>query len=145
VRDCVFLAPALNSASQLKLAEIKEKMGRLERGLAVEVANAKKQQRLQSNRGNTSREKGTKETDAQYFSKVGIDLPGELSPEQSDDEGTVDVPEDEKDLESTPLVVLDAAYEDEEDDANDDVLDLGVKMGKMRCVYHCLRDRSLLF
>src|ERR1700753_1973561 len=37
-RDCVFLAPALDPASQLKLAEIKEKMGTLERTLEEDVA-----------------------------------------------------------------------------------------------------------
>jgi len=134
VRDCVFLAPALNSASQLKLAEIKEKMGRLERGLAAEVASAKKEARLPSNRGEASHEKANREMDAQYIAKVGIDLPGELSPEQSDDDGNVDVLEDEKGLEPTPLAVLDAAYEDEEEHANDEMLDLGVKMGKLRYV-----------
>ena len=134
MRDCVFLAPALNSASQLKLAEIKEKMGRLERGLAAEVASAKKEARLPSNRGEASHEKANREMDAQYIAKVGIDLPGELSPEQSDDDGNVDVLEDEKGLEPTPLAVLDAAYEDEEEHANDEMLDLGVKMGKLRYV-----------
>jgi Fungal Zn(2)-Cys(6) binuclear cluster domain len=132
VRDCVFLAPALNSASQLKLVEIKEKMGRLERGLAAEVANAKEKQRLQSNRGEASGENENPEPDAQHNGKVGIDLPGELSPEQSDDDGNFDALEDEKGLEPTPLAVLDAAYEDEEEDADDDMLDLGVKMGKLR-------------
>lgn len=38
-------------------------------------------------------------------------------------------PEDEKDLEPTPLAVVDAAYDD---DADNDLLDLGIKMGKLR-------------
>lgn len=37
-RDCVFLAPALDSASQLKLTEVKEKMGMLEVSLEQEIA-----------------------------------------------------------------------------------------------------------
>ena len=45
---------------------------------------------------------------------------------EEDDEG----PEDEKDLEPTPLAVHDAAYY--EDGVDDDVLDLGVLVGKMR-------------
>ena len=38
-------------------------------------------------------------------------------------------PDDEKDLEPTPLSVIDAAYDD---DADGDLMDLGVQMGKMR-------------
>ena len=38
VRDCVYLAPALDPAAQMKLAEIKEKMGSLERTLEEDVA-----------------------------------------------------------------------------------------------------------
>ena len=41
-RDCVFLAPALDSASQLRLTEIKEKMGSLERVLERDVAMNRK-------------------------------------------------------------------------------------------------------
>jgi len=99
-RDCVFLAPALDSASQLKLTEIKEKMGSLERVLEQDVA----------------RKAGPRR---------GM-LPG------SGDQDEVDLamePEDEKDLEPTPLAVVDAAYDD---DADNDLLDLGIKMGKLR-------------
>lgn len=39
-RDCVFLAPALDQASQLKLTEIKEKVGSLERLLERDVAKS---------------------------------------------------------------------------------------------------------
>ncbi|MCJ1439108.1 hypothetical protein MMC27_008499 [Xylographa pallens] len=38
-------------------------------------------------------------------------------------------PEDEKELEPSPLAVLDAAYDE---DADDDLMDLGVQMGKLR-------------
>lgn len=39
------------------------------------------------------------------------------------------IPEDERDLEGSPLAVGDAAYDD---DADDDLMDLGVRMGKIR-------------
>jgi len=45
----------------------------------------------------------------------------------SDGEGTG--PEDEKDLEPTPLAFEDAAYYE---DADDDLMDLGVQVGRMR-------------
>ncbi|KAF2433726.1 hypothetical protein EJ08DRAFT_38324 [Tothia fuscella] len=105
VRDCVFLAPALDPASQLKLAEIKEKMGSLERTLEDDVAR----------RGRSS----------SIASIGGLQMSG-LS-ESSDDEPAG--PEDEKDLEPTPLAFTDAAYYE---DADDDLLDLGVQIGKMR-------------
>jgi hypothetical protein len=108
VRDCVFLAPALDAASQLKLNEIKEKMGSLERNLEEEVARAKKATAASHRR-----------------SQDLIDVKRDSS-EGDDDEA----PEDERDLEPTPLAVHDAAYYD--DAVDDDVLDLGVLVGKMR-------------
>jgi hypothetical protein len=105
VRDCVFLAPALDPEAQQKLAEIKEKMGTLERTLEDDVARR--------GRANSSASTG------------GMELPGFT--ESSDDEPTG--PEDEKDLEPTPLAFTDAAYYE---DADDDLLDLGVQIGKMR-------------
>lgn len=55
-----------------------------------------------------------------------MDLPGENeSSTDSEDAG----PDDEKNLEPTPLAVLDAAFED---DTNDDIIDLGIRMGKLR-------------
>lgn len=113
-RDCLFLAPALDSVSQQRLNEIKEKMGSLERVLEQDVA----------------RQHGKPSSSAASRSerRTSADLPGgETS--SSDNEGAV--PEDEKGLEVTPLAVIDAAYED---DANDDILDLGVRVGKMRHV-----------
>jgi hypothetical protein len=58
--------------------------------------------------------------------RISGELPGQNS---SDSENEPPVPDDEKDLEPTPLAVVDAAYED---DANDDMLDLGIRVGKMR-------------
>jgi hypothetical protein len=99
----VFLAPALDTASQHKITEIKEKMGFLDRVLEQEVAKKK----------------------AKENNKAGL-LPGQ---EESDEEQDLPIPDDEKDLEPTPLAVMDAAYED---DADDDLLDLGIKLGKLR-------------
>jgi hypothetical protein len=100
----VFLAPALDQASQLKLTEIKEKVGSLERLLERDVAkNAAAQAQVPSNQDRAL-------------------------PDDADD----DLPanEDEKDLEPTPLAVVDAAYG--EDGEDDELLDLGIQMGKMR-------------
>ena len=59
---------------------------------------------------------------------VGEELDDDDEEEEADKAGILE-PDDEKDLEPTPLGVADAAYDD---DADDDVLDLGIKMGKMR-------------
>jgi hypothetical protein len=58
--------------------------------------------------------------------RSSADLPGG---ETSSSDNEAGVPDDEKGLEPTPLAVIDASYED---DTNDDVLDLGIKIGKMR-------------
>ena len=93
-RDCVFLAPALDSASQSKLTEIKDKVGSLERSLEEQVA-----------------------------------LKGATSIKQEEEDETLEVPEDERDLEPTPLAVSDAIYEG---DGDDEFFDLGIQFGKMR-------------
>lgn len=106
-RECTFLAPALDSVSQQKLNEIKEKMGSLERVLEQDVAKRSHGVRVRKEH------------------KTSIDLPGEGADSGSDTPPA----EYEKEMEQTPLAVVDASYED---DANDDVLDLGVRVGKMR-------------
>lgn len=97
-RDCLYLGPKLDEASQLRLTEIKEKVGSLERQLERDVAKS-------GSRGF-------------YQQRILAD----------DVEGEFD---EERDLEITPMVALDLTYED---DANgmDDVMDLGVQVGKMR-------------
>jgi hypothetical protein len=98
--------------SQQKLTEIKEKMGSLERVLEQDVAKRKElpvRKRSPQNR-------------------PSADLPGE-NDSSTDNENAG--PEDEKDLEPTPLAVYDAAFED---DTNDDIIDLGIRMGKLRYV-----------
>ena len=103
-RDCLFLAPALDSAAQLKLTEIKEKMGSLERVLEQDVAK----------KGNRS----------------GARRDGHLSlRDAEDDVDFAPEPEDERDLVPTPMATSDAAYGD---DADDDLADLGFRMGKLR-------------
>ena len=96
----------------MKLTEIKEKMGTLERVLEQDVAKKKE---LPVRKRTRSR-------------KPSVDLPGE-NDSNSDNEDAG--PEDEKDLEPTPLAVVDAAFED---DTNDDIIDLGIRMGKLRYV-----------
>jgi hypothetical protein len=103
-RDCVFLAPALDQASQLKLTEIKEKVGSLERLLERDVANPTKE--------------------------IGVSSPGQERALPGEEDDNLPGNEDERDLEPTPLAVVDAAYGDEGED--DDLLDLGIQMGKMR-------------
>jgi hypothetical protein len=88
------------------LNEIKEKMGTLERTLEEDVA---RQVRARA-AGHSSQDTIT------------------IKQESSEDED--DIPEDEKDLDPTPLAIHDAAYYD--DAVDDDVLDLGVLIGKLR-------------
>jgi hypothetical protein len=87
-------------------------MGSLERVLEQDVA--RREAKSTSSIGDRSQR------------RTSADLPGG---EESSSDNEAAVPEDEKGLEPTPLAVIDGAYED---DANDDVLDLGIKVGKMR-------------
>ena len=106
--DCVFLAPALDQASQLKLTEIKEKVGSLERLLERDVAKSS----------------------AGGLGGVGSPPPSQDRALPDDAEDDLPANEDEKDLEPTPLATVDAAYGDDGDD--DDLLDLGIQLGRMR-------------
>ena len=99
-RDCLFLAPSLDSASQLKLTEIKEKMGSLERVLEQDVAKKSSRKRVSS-----------------------------LADAEGEDVDFAPEPEDERYLEPSALTVQDAVYDE---DADDDLADLGFQMGKMR-------------
>ncbi|KAI5361327.1 hypothetical protein Slin15195_G124390 [Septoria linicola] len=107
-RDCLYLAPAMDPQAQQKLAEIKEKMGMLEKNLEREVAS-------QSQKGHLGGGKVTKLTAE------------EAKAQEQDDEDEVN--EDEDNLEPTPLATQDNVYEDNNDD---ELMDLGVQMGKMR-------------
>jgi hypothetical protein len=88
-------------------------MGRLERSLEDDVAR-----KMEAN-----------ETDTPSFSRLG-ELPGqEQSSDQEDDEEI-------KGLRPTHLVTEDAAYYEPDDvvndDFNDDIVDLGFRMGRIR-------------
>lgn len=107
-RDCIFLAPSLDQASQLKLTEIKEKVGSLERLLERDVAKSA----------------------ATASSNISSPLPSLDRALPDDSEDDLSPNEDEKDLEPTPLATDDAAYGDDGED--DDLLDLGIQLGKMR-------------
>lgn len=108
-RDCVYLAPA-DPKSQAKLADIKEKMGALEKNLEREIVGRGAKAHLGGARITTH----NPEDDHTH---VG-------SNDASDEAG-----EDEDQLEPTPLAALDNTYED---DGDDELMDLGVQMGKMR-------------
>ncbi|KAI9745166.1 MAG: hypothetical protein M1818_001444 [Claussenomyces sp. TS43310] len=102
-RECTFLAKDMDPVSQLKLTEIKEKVGSLERLLAKDAVHSIS---ASSSHGESA-----------------------LSDDNEDDEPLG--ADDEKDLEPTPLAVSDAAY-DESAEADDDLLDLGIRIGRMR-------------
>ncbi|KAI1432387.1 hypothetical protein GGR50DRAFT_697083 [Xylaria sp. CBS 124048] len=99
-RDCLYIGPRLDEASQLRLAEIKEKQGTLERQLERDVAKS-------------TTSKST--------------LQQRILADEVEDEY-----DDGRDLEATPLVALDLTYEDDADSGADDMIDLGIQIGKMR-------------
>lgn len=108
--SCLYLAPALDAHSQQKLADIKEKMGALEKNLEREVASRTTKQHI----GGTN---------------VTRLAPGDRDEDVDYDDDEDDLAEDEEVLEPTPLVGIDSVYAD---DGDDELMDLGVQMGKMR-------------
>lgn len=98
-RDCLYLGPKLDEASQLRLTEIKEKVGSLERQLERDVAKS--------------------------GSRAGFCQQRILADDVEEEF------DEERDLEITPMVALDLTYEDDAD-GTDDIMDLGVQVGKMR-------------
>lgn len=110
-RHCVFISTSLDPAGQAKLAEVKEKMGELERALEENVAR----------RGSNSN--GTVTVSRGILTSPS--LPGQ--------EGHVSDQEDDEDvrgLEVSDMVTEDAAYFD--DEGNDEMVDLGISLGKLR-------------
>ncbi|WYZ34476.1 hypothetical protein EsH8_I_000752 [Colletotrichum jinshuiense] len=97
-RDCVYLSPKLDEASQLRLTEIKEKVGSLERQLERDVAKPSTRAAMQ-----------------QAILADGVE----------------DEYPEERDLEPTDMTALDVTYE-EDADGTDDLIDLGVQVGRMR-------------
>lgn len=84
----------------MRLAEIKEKQGTLERQLERDVAKS------------TAFKSTLQQRTIADEVEDGCD--------------------DERDLEATPLVALDLTYEDDADSGADDIIDLGIQIGKMR-------------
>jgi hypothetical protein len=101
------LAPALDPVGQAKLAEVKEKMGMLERTLEEDVARRRPSK------------------SPAVPSLYSPPLPGQ-DEQHSDQEEA----EDEKGLEMVTTAIEDANYY--EDDGNDEIVDLGIQMGKLR-------------
>lgn len=104
-RDCLYLGPKLDEASQLRLTEIKEKVGSLERQLERDVAKSGVGSLGAGGRGLCQQR------------TLADDVEGEF--------------DEERDLEITPMVALDLIYADDAD-GMDDIMDLGVQVGKMR-------------
>ena len=106
-RECVYLGPNLDEASQQRLTEIKEKVGSLERQLERDVAKG-----ATARRGSPGRD-----DDQQRF----------VADDVEDNRG------DERELQITPMVALDLTYDDYSDgNGADDLIDLGIRVGKMR-------------
>lgn len=105
-RDCVFLAPARDPAAKGKLNQFKESIETLEKELEA-VVDGETTSRWSITSRDTRR-------------------PGVPQAQMCDDPS---IPEDERHLEPTPLAVRDVAYDDDGDDILDDV---GVKLGRMR-------------
>ena len=106
-RECVFIGPTIDAASKSRLTAIKERVGTLERMLELDLV-----------RGAAT----TPTDDLPQGAALASDPNGIESARASQ-------PDDEKDLEPTPWALSDAAYED---DADDDLCDLGVRVGKMQ-------------
>ncbi|KAH7376038.1 fungal-specific transcription factor domain-containing protein [Plectosphaerella cucumerina] len=102
-RECLYLGPALDQASQVRLTEMKEKVGSLERQLERDVARSGKAQKTPAARRD-----------------------GGILADDVEDEFA-----EERDLEPTELTALDITYEDDAD-GTDDIIDLGVQVGRMR-------------
>lgn len=111
-RDCLYLGPQLDEASQLRLTEIKEKVGSLERQLERDVAKS-------GGAGGGAAAGAARHGGGGFFPQriLADDVEGEF--------------DEERDLEITPMVALDLTYEDDAD-GPDDIMDLGVQVGKMR-------------
>lgn len=104
-RDCLYLGPKLDEASQLRLTEIKEKVGSLERQLERDVAKS----------------------GAEFGGTGGRGLSQPRMLADYVEEGL----DEADDLEITPMVALDLMYENNPN-VTDDILDLGVQVGRMR-------------
>lgn len=110
-RECRYLqGGSENPDAARKIAHLKEQMAGIERNFEQQVSGSKA--------GERERRKSK--------STRSPSLPGVDETDSSEDGEAL---EDEKDLEPTPLATLDAAYYE---DADDDLMDLGVQFGKFR-------------
>ncbi|KAH7095149.1 hypothetical protein FB567DRAFT_21456 [Paraphoma chrysanthemicola] len=109
-RQCVFIASGLDSDAQRKLAEVKEKMGMLERSLENDVARV-------------NRSRSGDGSEPLRPSK----LPGQERSYSDQEED-----EDTRDLPPSHFATEDAAYFDDYANDDDDVVDLGIAMGRVR-------------
>ncbi|RYP61960.1 hypothetical protein DL769_007501 [Monosporascus sp. CRB-8-3] len=114
-RECLYIGPRLDEAGQMRLTEIKEKQGTLERQLERDVARSG---------GGTGGGLLPKQRQQQK-QRIVADEVGD----DDDDDGGYGY--DREDLESTPLVALDLTYDDDADGLGD-MIDLGIRIGKMR-------------
>lgn len=103
-RDCLYIAPALDTAAQQKLAEIKDRLGDLEETLERDVA---RRAAAKSSSGRAS-----------IVPKV-----------EADDDDYELSADDEQDPEPSPLGMFDQVYDN---DADDGLMDLGIQLGKLR-------------
>jgi hypothetical protein len=108
--SCVFIAQSLDPQAQAKLAEVKEKMGMLEQTLEQDLSR---------------RDDSTQSSKSPTTSYEAPLLPGQ-DVDHSDDEE-----EDLRGLGPSRFGIQDITYHEDDDD-NDDIVDLGVAIGKLR-------------
>lgn len=108
-RQCHFISPSFDAAAQARLAEVKEKMGILEKSLEEDI--------VRRNRARTG------SSDSPSLSDP---LVQQHAIHSEDEEG-----EDTKDLKFTDFAREDATYYEDEE-ADDDIVDLGIALGKVR-------------
>ncbi|KAK0748173.1 hypothetical protein B0T21DRAFT_343863 [Apiosordaria backusii] len=106
-RECLYLGPKLDEASQIRLTEIKEKVGSLERQFERDVARG-------ATGGGGGRGGGSRQQRI-------------LADDVEDDF------DEERDLQISSMVALDLTYDDYPDGVGtDDLIDLGIRVGRMR-------------
>ena len=113
-RTCLFIAGAMDATAQNKIAEMKEKVGSLERVLEKDIA--RKLAEAEGVKGASS----SGEHDSQAHAN---------GPAGETDNVVEDEADGDDDLEASPLSTTDAAYEENPDD---DLVDLGIQLGKLR-------------
>ncbi|KAI4736336.1 hypothetical protein E4T50_13158 [Aureobasidium sp. EXF-12298] len=104
-RDCLYIAPALDTAAQQKLAEIKDRLGDLEETLERDVA------RRAAAKSGSDRSSVVPKIEAEDDDYDGLSA------------------DDEQDPEPSPLGMFDQVYDN---DADDGLMDLGIQLGKLR-------------